>query len=54
MSLFNILFTPVHIGDFTGVAEGIDKVLVHLDDKTPTKKVAEETRVSDWLEDLFS
>jgi hypothetical protein len=42
------------VGDFAGVAVEGGKAVVSLAVGTVVKEVAEETGVSDWLEDLFS
>lgn len=42
------------MGDFAGAAVEGGKAVVSLAVGTVVKEVAEETGVSDWLEDLFS
>lgn len=42
------------VGDFAGAAVEGGKAVVSLAVGTVVKEVAEETGVSDWLEDLFS
>lgn len=42
------------VGDFVGAAVEGGKAVVSLAVGTVVKEVAEETGVSDWLEDLFS
>jgi len=44
----------VCVGDFAGAAVEGGKAVVSLAVGTAVKEVAEETGVSDWLEDLFS